>query len=167
MKTISFKSSGVSLFVIFFLLGAAESMAGEYKAMQGVKSTDTVFDFRISDPAAALGHLTLIHTMMDDPNMIIKGSRPGIVLVFIGPSVKLVSTDPSRADPRKSETQKKIADKIAAMKKDGFRFEICMAAVHAHGVSPETILPGVEKVENGWISVVGYQKKGYSMVADF
>lgn len=167
MKTMPFKSTYVFIFAIILLFGAADGAAGEYKAMQGVESADTVFDFRISDPKAALGHLKLIHSMMDDPNMVINGSKPDIVLVFIGPSVKLVSTDTSNADRQERESLNKIAEKIAAMKKDGFQFEICMAAIGTHGLNPDKILPQIEKVENGWISVVGYQKKGYSLVADF
>ena len=79
-------------------------MAADYKAMQGVESTDTVFDFRISDPAIALAHLALIHNMKKDSNMAVNGDQPDIILVFIGPSVKLISTDRSGFDQTEQET---------------------------------------------------------------
>ncbi|MFO8146375.1 MAG: DsrE family protein, partial [Gillisia sp.] len=61
----------------------------------------------------------------------------------------------------------KIAQKISAMDSDGIRFEICMTAAHALGVSADSILPEIMQVENGWISLIGYQQNGYSMIADF
>ena len=167
MRTKFFKSGYVLIAAIVLLFAAADAVAGEYRAMQGVETTDTVFDFRIGDPALALGHLNLIHTMKDDPGMVKNGAQPDIVLVFIGPSVKLVSTDRSGFDAQARKTLDKLSDKISGMKKDGIRFEICMHAVAAYGVDPETIMPEIEKVKNGWVSLVGYQQKGYAVIADF
>lgn len=153
-------------FVSLLLLPAANALSQErpYAAMKGVTSVQTVFDFRVDDPKVALGHLNLIHSMLDNPSMRKQGERPEIVVVFIGPSVNLVSTDRSAAAPG---SRTAIAKKISAMKADGVRFEICMTAAHAHDVSAESILPQIVQVGNGWISLIGYQHKGYSMIADF
>jgi uncharacterized protein len=149
-----------------FLYPATNSMSAEYEAMQGVESANAVFDFRVGDPDAALGHLNLIHTMMDDQNMILNGEQPEIVVVFIGPSVNLVSTNGSQSSQEKEQLTA-IADKIATMDKDGIVFEICMTAAHAHDVDPDSILPEINKVGNGLISVIGYQHNGYALVANF
>ncbi len=167
MKTKFFKTGYLFIAAILLLFGITNAMSAEYKAMQGVESTDTIFDFRISDPATALAHLGLIHTMKDDPNMAVNGSQPDIILVFIGPSVKLVSVDRSGFDQQEHETLNRLAEKIADMDRDGITFEICMVAAQANNVDPDTILPEIEKVENGWISLVGYQNKGYAVIADF
>lgn len=148
------------VFIALMLFPAADALSQEpgYAAMEGVRSVQTVFDFRVGDPEVALAHLDLIHSMRNDPGMNRGGRQPEIVVVFIGPSVNLVSTD---------ETTGAIAQKIAAMDADGVRFEICMTAAHAHDVSAESILPQIVHVENGWISLIGYQHRGYSMIADF
>lgn len=57
-----------------------------------------------------------------------------------------------------------FAETIRQMKKAGVTFEVCMYAVKVLGVDPATILPEVDKVGNGFISIVGYQAKGYSVV---
>lgn len=137
----------------------AFAQGSEYAAMEGVTSVQTVFDFRVGDPDVALGHLNLIHSMLDDPSMTRAGRRPEIVVVFVGPSVNLVSTD--------GNGSAEIADKISTMAADGVRFEICMTAAHAHDVSAASILPEIIQVGNGWISLIGYQHQGYSMIADF
>lgn len=131
----------------------------EYAAMEGVASVQAAFDFRVGDPDVALGHLELIHSMVDDPVMMRNATRPEIVVVFIGQSVRLVSTEGNGSAA--------IADKISAMAEDGVRFEICMTAAHAHDVPAASILPEIVQVGNGWISLIGYQHQGYAMIADF
>lgn len=158
------------LIVVLFFLGfmpqekVQAQTEGTYEAMEGVSSVNTVFDFRISDPDIALSHLNLIHAMLEDPNMIIKGEQPEIIIVLVGPSVNLVSTEKMKDNPAARE---KIAKKISDMTADGIRFEICMTAAHAFGVPADSVLPEIVQVKNGWISLVGYQQKGYSMIADF
>jgi uncharacterized protein len=81
--------------------------------------------------------------------------------------VKLVSTDQSGFDQDQHDSLNALADKISNMDKEGVKFEICMTSAPAFNVDPDTILPEVNKVQNGWISVVGYQHNGYAMVANF
>lgn len=135
-----------------------------YPAMEGVTSVNTVFDFRIGDSDKAMAHLNLIHEMLEDPNMMKNGEQPEIIIVLIGPSVNLVSTDKMKSG---SESNNEIAKKISAMNADGVRFKICMTAAHAFDVSADSVLPEIVQVKNGWISLVGYQQQGYSMIADF
>jgi uncharacterized protein len=151
-------------FLAVALLGVPSAFAErKYQAMEGVDSVPTVFDFRIGDPKVALAHLDLIQSMQKNPVMRIDGQPPDTVLVFIGPSVHLISSE-GKVD---REARDAIARKISAMDDQGVRFEVCGTAARAHGLSPQSILPEVAHVGNGWISVIGYQQKGYSMVADF
>ena len=53
---------------------------------------------------------------------------------------------------------------ISAAAKDGIRLEVCMYAVKFFGVNPESISKEIHRVGNGWISSLGYQQKGYSLV---
>ncbi|MGY5851738.1 DsrE family protein [Salegentibacter sp. F14] len=158
------------LVVVSFFLGLmpqekVQAQAEDtYQAVEDVSSLNTVFDFRIGDSDKAMAHLNLIHEMLEDPHMIIQGEQPEIIIVLIGPSVKLVSTNNMKNAP---DGKNEIAKKISDMTADGIRFEICMTAAHAHGVPANSVLPEIVQVKNGWISLVGYQQKGYSMIADF
>lgn len=163
-RTMRFTNFFVFALLMFLSAANAFSQEREYAAMKGVTSTQTVFDFRVGDGKVALAHLNLIHAMLKDPSMTKGGARPEIVVVFIGPSVKLVSTDKGAAAP---ESKTAIAKKISAMDADGVKFEICMTAAHGHGISADSILPEIVQVGNGWISLIGYQQQGYSMIADF
>lgn len=149
--------------VAAFLLPAAAVSSQEYEGMQGVTSANAVFDFRIGDSDVAMGHLNLIHSMVNDPAMVMDGRKPEIVVVFIGPSVQLITTEKKE----NAEGRDAIARKISAMDAEGVEFIVCMTAAHAFDVPEDSILPQIRKVQNGWVSIIGYQKNGYAMVADF
>ena len=42
--------------------------------------------------------------------------------------------------------------------------EVCLFAANVVGVDPATILPEIDRVNNGFISTIGYQAQGYAMV---
>lgn len=149
--------------VALVLLPASGAISQEYESMKGVTSTNAVFDFRIGDQGVAMGHLNLIHSMVSDPAMVLDGTKPEIVLVFIGPSVKLISTK----NKESAQDRDAIARKISDMETEGVEFIVCMTSAHALDVPEDSILPQVRKVKNGWISIIGYQQNGYAMVADF
>jgi intracellular sulfur oxidation DsrE/DsrF family protein len=57
-----------------------------------------------------------------------------------------------------------IAQTIREMAKDGIKLEVCDFAVKVFGVDPASILPEIKHVPNGWVSLIGYQARGYSLV---
>ena len=89
---------------------------------------------------------------------------PRTVVVFHGPAVKLISTDRKRFKSEEVVEVDKFADTIRQMKKDGVTFEICDYAAKVMGVDPATIMPEIDHVDNGFVSVAGYQAQGYSVV---
>ena len=50
------------------------------------------------------------------------------------------------------------------MKKEGVKLEVCIYAVKVLGLDPATIMPEIDQVGNGFISVAGYQAQGYTVV---
>jgi intracellular sulfur oxidation DsrE/DsrF family protein len=82
----------------------------------------------------------------------------------MGPSVKLISKNRQGFAAEDQKSLDEIAETVSKMAKDGLRVEICLFAAKVFGVDPASILPEIKKVENGWISLVGYQAQGYSLV---
>ena len=152
----------LSIFMIF--LADASVFGEDYEALKGVQSVKAIFDFRIGNPESAVVHLDLIQQTFKDKSIRNVTKDPEFVVVFIGPSVKLVSTNTAGFSDKEKESLKRVAEILRAMKKDGIRLEICMFAAHFLGVAPATILPEIHQVGNGWISLTGYQAKGYSLV---
>ncbi|MEW6602587.1 MAG: DsrE family protein [Nitrospirota bacterium] len=152
----------ISVCLIWSISGTAHSE--EYKALTGLKSVKAVFDFRAGDINSAMMQLDMISQIFHDKNIQAVTEKPEFVIVFIGPSVKLISKN---RDAYSAEDQKKLehfADMISKMSGDGVTFEICLIATKIMGVDPASILPGITGVNSGWISLIGYQAKDYSIV---
>jgi intracellular sulfur oxidation DsrE/DsrF family protein len=78
--------------------------------------------------------------------------------------VRLLSTNKDGFPSEEHEIIDNIADIITAMAKDGIKMEICLYATKAFGIESDSILPELEQILNGWLSVIGYQAKHYSLL---
>jgi uncharacterized protein len=162
---ISAKFSIISIFFIIFMFGTAgNSFSEEYDTLKGLESVKAVFDFELGNPQMALIHLQVIDQTFKDKNLQISGKKPDIVVVFIGPSVKLVSKNKSEFNAADQKIIDEFANTLSKMAQDGVKFEVCLVAVKILGVDPSSILPEIKKVGNGWISLIGYESRGYALV---
>ncbi len=152
------------LVVCLFAFVSGKAFGEEYAALKGVKSVKAVFGFEMGNPQNALVHLQVIHQTFKDKSIWIGKKKPEIVVVFYGPSVKLASKNRSGFAAGDQTILAEYASTISAMAKDGIKFEICLIAVKLLGVEPSSILPEIKQVGNGWISVIGYEARGYSFV---
>jgi len=155
---------GIFLTVCLLTVTVGNAISEEYSTLKGLKSIKAVFDFELGNPQSALLHLQVIHQTFKDKNMWIGKKKPSIVVVFIGPSVKLASKNRGGFSAEDQKILDEYAATISAMKKDGIQFEICLIAVKVFGVEPSSILPEIKQVGNGWISLIGYEAKGYALV---
>jgi intracellular sulfur oxidation DsrE/DsrF family protein len=154
----------VMLIATFFLVLSSLSLtsAEEYDAMKGINSVNAIFDMRDGNLQTAAIHLNLIHDTYKELALMKK--NPVFVAVFIGSTVKLISSDHSGFNAEEQKSLKEIAGIISKMSKAGIRVEVCLFAVKLFGIDPASILPEIERVGNGWISEIGYQARGYSLV---
>ena len=154
----------VFLTVCLITVTAGDICSEEYSALKGLKSVKAVFDFELGNPHSALIHLQVIHQTFKDKNIWMGKKKPDIAVVFIGPSVKLVSKNRGDFSTDDQKILNEFASTISAMAKDGIKFEICLIAVKVFGVEPSSILPEIKQVGNGWISLIGYETRGYALV---
>jgi len=153
----------LNLCIAISLFCIVSTVSGEeYKAMTGIESAKAVFDERESNPKSAVLHLNVIRQTYDELTAMKK--NPDLVLVFSGPSVKLISKNREGFSPEERKSLDEIANIISAMSKDGIKLEICLIAAKVFNVDPSSVLPEINKVGNGWISIIGYEAQGYSLV---
>lgn len=151
-----------SIFICLFAL--VNAYGGDYEVLNGLNEIKTVFDVRAKAPKSAWIYLDLIHKTYKDKNIREVTDKPEFVVVFIGSAVKLISSNTEGFSEEDKEMIAKIAATVSAMAKDGIKMEICMYAANLLGVDPTTVLPEIKQYENGWISLIGYQAKGYTVV---
>ena len=157
----------VSSALCFLLVSPGLVPAGEYKSLKGADSVDTVFDFREANPESALVHLSLAHDTFKDQAIRDTSKDPDFVVVFMGGSVKMLSSNREAFTDKQRKTLEKMDNVISKMAKDGMTLEVCLFAVNSLGVDPESISPEIERVPNGWIASIGYQANGYALVPVF
>ncbi len=90
--------------------------------------------------------------------------RPVFAVVFSGASVKLLSKKREGVTVDDAKTLDDVASMLSVMAKEGIRLEICQIALKAFGIDPASVLPELHKVGNGYVSLVGYEAQGYSLV---
>jgi uncharacterized protein len=153
----------LNLFIAISLLCVVPTVHGEeYESMKGIKSAATIFDERESNPKSAVLHLKLIHQTYGE--LAAMNKNPVFVVIFSGPSVKLISKNKEGFSPEDQKSLDEIANTLSAMSKDGIKLEICLIAAKVFKVDPASVLPEIKRVGNGWISMIGYQAQGYSLV---
>lgn len=160
------------LLATFFLLSPVgvfpgSAQAGEYEALEGVKSVSTMFDFRDGKPESASDHLKLIHETYKDQALQAISQKPKFVVVFMGPSPMVLSKNREKFSADEQKKLEEFDSTLSAMAQDGIGLEVCKAAIMYFGIDPQSIAPEIKQVKNGWISSIGYQQKGYSMIPVF
>lgn len=158
-----------ALLFIFCLSGfwVNNVSAEQYASLAGIKSVNTIFDFRDGNVDSALIHLQLIHDTYKDQAIQAISKKPGFVVVFMDVSVFLLSSQREEFSAKDQARLKEMDDILKSMAKNGVRLEVCLFAAKVHGVNPATFSPEIHRVGNGWIASLGYQQKGYSLIPVF
>lgn len=168
MNTISSKRRSiagmfVAAAVVVLLAGAA--VAGGYEnALNGVTQAKAVFEVTQGSPKVSNIVFWAVKNVYEDENVKGLAKPPMMAVVFHGPAVKLISSDRSGFGAEEIAEIDKFQDTLRQMKKDGVTLEVCDYALKVMGVDPASVIPEVDHVGNGFISVIGYQAQGYSVV---
>ena len=145
---------------------AAEPAINDRAALGGLKTGKGVFLVDIGDANKLNFYLEVIqgtHKGMQD-----QGVEPDFNLVYIGPSVKYLSTSPpADTEQEAGGILMEIESNVEALAELGVRQEICAVATRVFGIDNKTILPGLTLVGDGFISLIGYQAQGYHLVPVF
>jgi intracellular sulfur oxidation DsrE/DsrF family protein len=152
------------LFVV--LPAQAGKTIDDSAALNGVKETRSVFLIDFTNPNKTAFYLDIIRGTHE--GLVRQGVTPDMVLVFIGETVKYLSTRPDDLLAMEYEEQlASIADSSKALKKLGVRMEVCAVATRVFDVDNDTILPEMEVVGDGFISLIGWQTQGHKLVPIF
>lgn len=154
----------LSAAVVFGLLAGAGWAAGYGNALKGVTGFDAVYEVSQGNPAVANVVFWAVKNSYETAEVKTLPKGSNVVVVLHGPAVKLISSSKGAfSDADWAEVQK-FQDTLRQMRKGGVGLEVCDYAVKVMGVDPATIIPEVDHVPNGFVSVVGYQMQGYAVV---
>ena len=150
---------------IFLALQVSPVVAGGYdNALKDVKGVKVLFNASLGNPTFSNIVFWAVRNVYQDEAVSTLPEKPQAAVVFHGPAVKLLSSDRSGFDKKDTEEIDKFQATLREMKKEGVKLEVCLYAAKVMGVDPATIMPEIDQVGNGFISVAGYQAQGYTVV---
>lgn len=124
------------------------------EALSGLKSARVIFDVRVVDLDKLEFNLRLFNETFE--GMVAQGVTPEMVVAFRGPGVRLLAA---------SVLDEEARELFRTLKGKGIRFEACAAAMRIFKADPTALIPEVKLVANVFNSLIGYQIKGYAMIA--
>lgn len=155
--------------IIMSLLMSPGVMAKEINdaaALNGISEAQGVFLIDFSDVGKTAFYLKVIQGT--HASFVKQGVKPDLVLVFIGKMVQFLTTEPSdELFIEHANELESIANSVKSLHNAGVRMEVCAVATQVFGIDNNTILPGMEVVGDGFISLIGWQTQGYKLVPIF
>jgi intracellular sulfur oxidation DsrE/DsrF family protein len=162
MKTV--RKALACLTLVFAAIGAGTPYvyAASYDSLEGIHGLDVAYDFRLTDPQTAALFLQLIHETWLDQDVMGMEEPANFVVVVNGGAVKLIAGHQPEFSEEDHVYVRQIADRIAKMAEDGIRFEGCLKAAEIFGVDHNLFVAEINKINNAWISIAGYQAQQYA-----
>jgi intracellular sulfur oxidation DsrE/DsrF family protein len=124
------------------------------EALAGLKTAKVVFDVRVADIDKLVFNLQLFSETLE--GIVAQGVKPEMVVTFRGSTVKLLTAAALDDD---------ALELIRALKKKGVQFEACAVAMRVTKADSAGLVPEIKLVTNVFLSLIGYQNKGYAMIA--
>ncbi|KTG16332.1 MULTISPECIES: DsrE family protein [unclassified Guyparkeria] len=147
-------------------VGAAHAAApvDDAAALAGVEEAKGVFQIDFTAAEKTAFYLEIIRGT--HANFVRQGLDPDLVIVFIGPTVKFLTTeaDEEVADPA---TLMRIESEVARLADLGVRLEVCTVATEVFGVDNDTLFDGLELTGDGFVAMIGWQAQGYHPITMF
>ncbi|MBU2728793.1 hypothetical protein HAQ00_11135 [Acidithiobacillus caldus ATCC 51756] len=132
------------------------------QALSGLHSAKAVFLVNIKNPNA-VAHLVKV-IGLTRKQLLQQKVTPHFIVVFIGPDVAFLTKNRRGIPYTEERAVATIEHEIGMLTKEGIRFQACGVALHGMDVHPSALIPTVQPVESGFISVIAYQQRGYALV---
>lgn len=164
------KSLFSKLLLAFLVLGVFSTIQAneinDSAALNGVKNTKSVFLIDFTNVKKTAFYLNIIEGT--HKGLVSQGVKPNMVLVFIGETVKYLSTKQDEAFEMENEDSlTSIQTSIKKLASLGVRMEVCAVATKVFKVDNNTIPKEMNLVADGFISLIGWQTQGHKLVPIF
>jgi len=131
-------------------------------SLNGVTKAYVYFDISLKEDELLVFRMDLLDKtikMMEE-----SGLEVTTVIGFRGGASRFITKDDHYVLEEEVENKKKIQDWIAHFSSQGITVEQCAIAAEINDIPPDDFLSEIKIVGNGYISLVGYQAQGYSIV---
>jgi len=148
--------------VVFLRVESGAATLNHGGALSGVMTANVYFDVNIGDPAKLRTRLQLIETTYTQ--LVAAGFSPRVVIGVRGMASNFFTRDADYVPEADLPLKKEIAAKVEKLRTMGFAVEQCRIAAELQQIEVADFLPQVQLVDNGYVSMIGYQAQGYAYV---
>lgn len=166
MKTFFKMISLLLLMISMNIVSAEVAEINDRRALGELATGKGVFLVDIGDAKKLNFYLEVIqgtHKSMQG-----QGVKPDFILVYIGPSVKYLTSEPkAEVESAAGAVLMDIESNIEKLAELGIRQEVCSVATEVFGIDNKSVFEDLQLIGDGFISLIGYQAQGYHMVPVF
>jgi len=160
------KLIAVSLLILLSITSLNAQKIDDSAALNGITKAKSVFLIDFTNVAKTAFYLRIIEGT--HKGLVNQGVEPDMVLVFIGKTVKYLSTQQDEAFELENEEHlESIQKSIKNFSKLGVRMEVCAVATEVFKVPNNTIPKEMDIIADGFISLIGWQTQDYKLVPIF
>jgi intracellular sulfur oxidation DsrE/DsrF family protein len=149
--------------VLSVLLAAANAFAAPaatVKSLSGLKQVKIVVDVNVGSPKMLLSRMDLLDKTYRQ--LAAAGMKPVVVVAFRGGASLFITKGDGYVAEDEKGAKLEMKSWIERFKQEGFTIEQCSIAAGFLNINLKDFLPQVEVVENGYVSLIGYQQQGYA-----
>ncbi|MGA1863221.1 DsrE family protein [Deferribacter thermophilus] len=151
----------ILIFLLFLNIGFTKEITNG-GSLDNLKNVKVIFDVNVGKPKLLLLRLKLIEKTL------IQIKKSGVnyeaVVAFRGGATDYITKGDHYVPKKFLEYKRKIRKQLLILKDMAVVLQQCAVAAKLKGVDLEDILDFVTVVKNGYISLIGYQNKGYALV---
>ena len=152
-------------FAFFLLLvgGVQAKKPSDADSLEGLDQGKVVWDVTVGNPTKLLLLLKVINETYED--LARQNVTPDMVFLYHGPVMKLVSNQALDLPLDQEEDHEAALVLIRQMSRlPGIKMESCSISARLLGIDNAMVMPEIKPVGNTFVSLIGYQAKGYPMI---
>lgn len=132
-------------------------------ALANIEVGKVVWDVLASSPDRLLFYLKLIDETYDD--LIRQDVEPDMIFIFHGRALQLIKSEEVDFLPKDKQAHQAALALISELNaRPGVRMEACSISARMQNIENDGIISDVTMVGNTYVSLIGYQSKGYSVI---
>jgi intracellular sulfur oxidation DsrE/DsrF family protein len=155
----------IILLLVCALLAATEALAApvdSVKALEGLKRVNIICDMNVGEPKLLLKRMELLDRTYRQLEA--AGVKTTVVVAFRGKASVYITKGDGYVPAQAKNAKREARSWIERFRKSGFVIEQCAIAARMLNIELKDFLPEVEIVQNGYVSIVGYQQQGYAFL---
>lgn len=143
--------------------GAHAEKPSDSDSLEGIDQGKVVWDVTVGNPTKLSLLLKVIEETYAD--LVRQDVTPDMVFLYHGPVMKLISNQVLDLPLDQEEDHEAALAQIQQLSRlPGIRMESCSISARMLGIDNTEVMPEIKPVGNTFVSLIGYQAKGYSMI---